>query len=263
MLYALLGAYVGGGWTAFAMARTWCAALVVGLVVAFGFVINDYCDLTTDSYNCPDRPLPSGTLSLRTARLYMVCLAGAAIVLACLLGLREGIFALATVALSSGYSYRLKGTVLLGNATIAVLDASIVVYGAMVSGGLRPAILMLGGSVALYAVAEEILFTIKDREGDQRAGLHTIATRWGISASLRVYRLVVLAFMVSAPLPWVFGLAPARFVVAIACCSMIPTAVIALVLTIHPTREQIVRGAGWMKLVWLSSVLPVLSLRAH
>src|SRR5262249_54138863 len=162
VLYTLLGAYLQGGLGALATARAWGAALVVGLSVAFSFVVNDRCDLPIDRLSKPDRPLPSGMLSPRGAALYATTLALIALVVAWLLGPLLSAIALATLALSVLYSYHFKNTVLLGNAAVAVLDATIVLFGAAAVGYVRPVILLLSSIMALYALAEEILFTLKD-----------------------------------------------------------------------------------------------------
>src|SRR5262249_31684086 len=169
--------------------------------------------------------------------------------------------ALATLALSVLYSYHFKNTVLLGNAAVAVLDATIVLFGAAAVGYVRPVILLLSSIMALYALAEEILFTLKDCEGDQRAGVRTIATRWGVPASLWVYRVVVVVFLASAPIPVILGLATPWYLVAIVYCSMLPVVAIATAISLSPTERRFEQGAHWMKLIWISSLLPVLLLR--
>jgi geranylgeranylglycerol-phosphate geranylgeranyltransferase len=261
ILYALLGAYLEGGFRALAVPRAWGAAIVVGLAVAFSFVINDRCDLTADQFAKPNRPLPSGELSLRGAAFYAAFLALIALAIAWILGPLLCTIALAAFALSVIYSYRLKNTVLLGNATVAVLDATIVIYGAVSVSPIRPVILLLGGVIALYTLAEEVLFTLKDCEGDRRAGVHTVATSWGASASLSVYRTIVAIFILVAPMPWILGLASPWYLLAIVICSMLPVGAVAISVSVVPTTLMFKQGAKWMKLIWLFSILPVLLLR--
>jgi geranylgeranylglycerol-phosphate geranylgeranyltransferase len=261
MLYTLLGSYLATGLGAFAMRTAWYGAFVVGLVVAFGFVFNDLFDIAADSFNNPSRPLPSRALSVRTAVYCATSLAACALIVAYFIGFWALIFTLTTIALGSAYSYRLKNTILAGNATIAVLDASIIVFGALSVHGLSRPILVLGAIIALYTWAEEILFTAKDVEGDRRAGLKTVATVWGIRGSLRTYLVVIVAFLIVAPVPWVAGMASLRYLVAIVLCTMIPVAIIAWRVTTHPTAGSVQRGAEWMKLIWLLSVVPILLFR--
>jgi geranylgeranylglycerol-phosphate geranylgeranyltransferase len=261
ILYTLIGAYLGGGLVALVTPRAWVAALVVGLAVAFSFVINDRCDLIADRLAKLDRPLPLGELSLRGAAWYAAILTVTALAVAWTLGPLLCMIALATLALSTVYSYLLKNTVLLGNATVAVLDATIVIFGAASVSPIRPVILLLGGVIALYALAEEVLFTLKDCEGDGRAGVRTVATRWGVSASLHVYRTVVAIFLLAAPMPWILRLASPWYLVAMVICSMLPVAAVASAVSLVPTTLMFKQGAKWMKLIWLLSILPVVLLR--
>src|SRR5262249_27592883 len=105
MLYTLLGAYLEGGLGALIAPRALAASLVVGLCVAFSFVVNDCCDLRADRLSKPQRPLPSGAVSLTGALRYAATLAAVALIIAWLLGPLLGIIASATVALSVMYSY--------------------------------------------------------------------------------------------------------------------------------------------------------------
>lgn len=260
-LYALLGAYLARGLGALVTRQAWYGAFVVGLVVAFGFVLNDRCDVMVDRINNPERPLAAGALSMRTAEIVLAVLAAAALIVAYLLGLWAVIFTVITIALGCAYSFWLKNTILIGNAVIALLDGSIVIFGALTLSGLSPAIVLLGGIMALCALAEEILFTADDVEGDRRAGLKTIATHWGIDASVRAYLAAVLAFLLAAPLPWLIGVAPSRYLIAVFACSMLPVTIIGLFVSRHRTPEAIRRGEMWMKVVWLLSIVPVLMLR--
>ena len=41
--------------------------IIVALVVAFGFVSNDYVDLEVDRLNRPERPLPAAACGMRRA----------------------------------------------------------------------------------------------------------------------------------------------------------------------------------------------------
>ena len=57
-LLTLLGAWLAAPVSSLWSAPVLVAACVVGLVTAFGFVINDCCDLAVDSIGKPGRPLP-------------------------------------------------------------------------------------------------------------------------------------------------------------------------------------------------------------
>src|SRR5215217_3452217 len=93
-LSAFLGSYLSGIGVPIFSARVVIAALAMGLVCAFGFVINDYCDADKDNISKPHRPIPAGLVSRRTALGLAIFLATLAFLLSCTLG-----FWLATAAL--------------------------------------------------------------------------------------------------------------------------------------------------------------------
>jgi geranylgeranylglycerol-phosphate geranylgeranyltransferase len=261
MVYVLLGAYLGSSVGDLGSQRVWVAALVVGLVVSCGYVVNDYCDVVVDRLSRPERAIPAGHISRREAGLLAVGLSGAALTLALALGPGLAAFALATLGLSAAYSYTLKSTVLLGNLSIAVLDASIIMYGSLATGHLPHAVLVAAVLILLYITAQEILYTIEDHDGDRQAGLRTIATAWGTTASLRAFQGILLTFGVAALLPPLVHLAPVRYLYGILPCSLLPTAGIAFLVSRDPTPGTIKRATGLMKLVWLVSTIPILLLK--
>ncbi|WP_220594751.1 UbiA family prenyltransferase [Oscillochloris sp. ZM17-4] len=120
-VYTLVGSYLAGGAAAALAPKSWGAAAVVGLVVAYGFVINDYVDVTVDGYSKPQRPIPAGRIARGAALGLALALASAALLLAAALGPDLGLFALGTTLLATLYSFALKGTVLWGNACMALL----------------------------------------------------------------------------------------------------------------------------------------------
>src|SRR6185436_1868998 len=123
--YVLLGVYVSGSDTAFLTPRTWSAALALALIVAAAFAHNDVEDEAADRESKPTRPIPSGRVSRHKAMQLAIALAGAGLIITCVLDRRLATFAASYVVLSAMYSRRLKATVLAGNVTIAFLMATI------------------------------------------------------------------------------------------------------------------------------------------
>src|SRR2546428_10654854 len=58
------------------------AMISTALVMAGGNAINDFYDFEVDKINKPDRPLPSGQVSLRTTKYYSIGLFGSGIIIA-------------------------------------------------------------------------------------------------------------------------------------------------------------------------------------
>ena len=233
------------------------AAACVGCTTAFGFVINDVCDLEVDTIGKPDRPLPAGRVSPRAALALAGMLAAAGLVLGLALGGVPALFALGAVAFSAAYSYRLKRTFLLGNMTVALLVAAVPVFGALVARGATPAVWMAAAITFSYIVAQEALFTLRDERGDRAAGLRTTATILGPARTARLVRALLVVFACVALAPWVAGRASASYAAVLAAVSLAPAAWLWWWLRAPARPELVSRAVRLSRLVWMTSFLPL------
>lgn len=259
-VYTLVGGYLAAGWTGLRAAPSLRAALVVWLVVLYGFVVNDYFDMEIDRLSKPERPIPAGRTAPATAVWLALALALAAQVWALTLGPLAAGVALINLLVCAAYSAWLKNTVLIGNAAMALLDATIVLYGSLALGMPPRAAWIAAGLFALFFFGYEILKTVADREGDGRAGLRTVATRLGARWSVRLFQLVAALFNLAAVALWASGLASGAFLAAFLLCCTLPTLAAALAAR-SAAPVPIGRGLALLKLVWLSSWLPIMLLR--
>src|SRR4030081_1432224 len=62
VLSTVVGSYLSVAGVAMLSPRVVAAAVVMGLVCAFGFIVNDYRDATADGIGKPSRPIPSGVI---------------------------------------------------------------------------------------------------------------------------------------------------------------------------------------------------------
>src|SRR5690606_27534534 len=108
---------------------------------------------------------------------------------------------------SALYSTHLKKTVLAGNVTMALLIGSIPLYTGIAIGAIGAKLLLLGLSMLAFSLAQEILFTLEDRDGDGEAGLTTTATAFAPATSLRLYQAAAITFACVSLLPALLGLA--------------------------------------------------------
>lgn len=258
-VYTLVGAYTVGGVAALLSLKSWGAAVVVGLVVAYGFVINDYVDVTVDGYSKPQRPIPAGRIS-RGAALWLGCsMAGAALVLAALLGPSFALFALGTTLVATLYSFMLKSTVLWGNACMACLIASIPLYGGLAGGGaFAPLVWVVAGLMWLFDFSHEILKTTADWHGDGLAGLRTVATVFGVQGAIRIFQVAGTLLIAVALLPWLAGVATWLYLIAILPCAILPTLAVIIMLARRPDDPTITLTLKIMRYMWISNLLPIL-----
>jgi geranylgeranylglycerol-phosphate geranylgeranyltransferase len=257
-VYTLVGVYLAGGVARVLSPTSWGAAAVVGLVVAYGFVINDYVDATVDSYDKPQRPIPAGKISRSAALWLALSLAGAALLLAALLGPWLALFALGTTLVATLYSFMLKGTVLWGNACMALLIASIPLYGGLAGGGISFLVWVVAGLMWLFDFSHEILKTTADWRGDGLAGLHTVATAFGVRGAVRIFQVSGLLFIAVALLPWLVGLAGRAYLLALLPCAVLPTAAVILLLARSSDDATITLTLKIMRYMWISNLLSIL-----
>ena len=255
-IYTLLGVYLGSSITSLLSSTALRASLVVGLIVSFSFSINDYRDEASDNLNHPERPIPSGQVSPRIAFFLSLALALIAICVASTLGWLLVVIALLNIILSTLYSYYLKNTVLIGNGVIALLNASILVYGGLAIGKLTSAIWILSFLSFLFTLAQEIIFAIGDLEGDAKVGMHTTATYLGTENALHLFRFFALSIVVVTLVVWFLGWVPSRFLYAMAPCSILPLIGIVVMLSIRATTNNIRLAIRVIKFVRFFSLLP-------
>jgi len=164
--------------------------LLVGAVFCItgaGNAINDYCDREIDAINRPERPIPSGTVSIRGAFVYSVVLFLAGLVCAALVNLFCFGLACLNALLLVAYAARLKGVPLAGNLVVSYLAGSIFLFGGAAAGldGLIVN-LPLAGIVFLPMAAREILKDVEDIEGDREGGARTLPMVTGVLTSCRI-----------------------------------------------------------------------------
>ena len=176
------------------------AMLAVFFETAAGNVINDYFDYNIDLINKPERPIPSGRISLKAGRNYGYLLFLLGTLCGFLISLMTGnwipfgIVLLADVVLYL-YACRLKSTPLIGNLTVGFMTGFGFVFGGFCLN--NPEIistsLYLGFFAFVMTTARELIKDIEDMEGDKAEGARTLPILYGekITAALAVILIVV------------------------------------------------------------------------
>ncbi|MFC4494290.1 UbiA family prenyltransferase [Streptomyces ovatisporus] len=203
---ALNGGSVPGGAHGAAPVLVAWAAPTLGWLS--GHYLGDWFDRRLDAVSKPQRPLPSGRLSPRTALTCGVVCAlastGAAAAVNWRAVLLVGIAMLGIVA----YSKVFKGRGLTGNAVRGSLTATTVLFGAMTVETL-PSRHVLPFAVAFWFqdTASNLVGTLRDVDGDRAGGCRTVPVRHGVRVAVRAAALlhaVALAVALAA-LPLVPG----------------------------------------------------------
>ena len=192
-------------------------AIAVFLATAGGNVINDFFDYKIDAINKPNRPIPSGRISLKNAYLYASLLFGVAAVIGIIIGyFLDNFIPTLIVALSSllmfYYAKTLKKIALIGNLAISFLTGLCFVFAGIIIGldsspisglntssfGIIYISLYLGFFAGLMTMAREIIKDMEDIEGDKLEGAKTLPINYGNRfSSILTGILIVIASVLS------------------------------------------------------------------
>ena len=167
-------------------------------------VLNDIADIEIDKINAPDRPLASGTITVREAWTCHLALAFLGLVSSALLGLWPLIVALAGWLLGVAYDLWGKKSGFPGNLMVALATSLPFPYALAVAGIVERRILVYWAMVFLTVLGREIVKDIADIEGDREAGVHSLPIVWGARKSAVAAAAFYLAAVVISPLPLVW-----------------------------------------------------------
>jgi len=199
--------------------------IVVTLITAAGNVINDYFDVEIDRVNRPDRPIPSGQVSLPAARAYAVVLFVTGILVCFFTNELCIAIAVFNSFLLIAYAARLKRTPLFGNITVSFLAASMFLFGGALN-GLPGLFHVLPFAVMTFfaMLARELVKDGEDVEGDKASGAVTIPIRYGIRATMILALFCAVLGVVAslAPYLWwgfwyIIGILPVDGIILSAC----------------------------------------------
>lgn len=166
-----------------------------GLLVAWGaptlgwisgHYLGDWFDRELDAIAKPQRPLPSGRLSPRTAVAGGVACVAVAAVAAASVNWRTVLLVAVALLGIIAYSRVFKGRGLTGNAVRGSLTATTVVFGAMAVAPLPSwQVLVCAGAFWAQDTASNLVGTLRDVEGDRAGGCRTLPVRHGVRAAVR------------------------------------------------------------------------------
>ena len=199
--------------------------VVVTLITAAGNVINDYFDAEIDLVNRPDRPIPSGQVSLPAARAYAVVLFFTGILVCFFTNELCIAIAVFNSILLIAYAARLKRTPLFGNIAVSFLAASMFLFGGALNGLPGFFHVMPFTVMTFFAMlARELVKDGEDVEGDKASGAVTIPIRYGIKATMILALFCAVLGVVAslAPYLWwgfwyIIGILPVDGIILSAC----------------------------------------------
>ena len=211
------------------------AMAAVFFETAAGNVINDYFDYNIDLINKPERPIPSGRISLENGRNYGYLLFLAGTICGFLISYMTGnwipfgIVVFADVVLYL-YAYKLKSTPLIGNLAVGFMTGFGFVFGGFCIN--NPNIIMtsifLGFFAFVMTTAREIIKDIEDIEGDKADGAKTLPIMIGTKIPAVMATILIIVDSALCPLLYFYHIFGAIYLAIIAisvviflCCAAI------------------------------------------
>lgn len=181
------------------------ASISGALIASGGNAINDCFDVKIDKINRPSRPLPRGALTLEDARRVWLCTSASGFVLSLFLGPWNVLISIVWVTGLYAYSRYLKGTVLVGNVSVAFMTGLAFPFGAIAAG--RPGLGVYPGIFAFLAnLARELLKDVEDVDGDATVGAETLPVKHGPEAGLLAASITIGVLVLATLIPFVAGL---------------------------------------------------------
>ncbi len=160
-----------------------------------GNIINDMIDIDIDRINRPGRPLPSGRMSLLTAKIYMIVLFIAGAFLAWLISFQTfSIAGLIAIPVLVAYSLWLKRLPLIGNIMVSFMLGLTFVYVGAAFGAISQTWIMAALAFG-FTLIREIVKDLEDMEGDRQSGARTLPIVLGESKTV-LYTIILIGLFV-------------------------------------------------------------------
>jgi len=173
-------------------------------------IVNDYWDRDVDSINVPERPIPSGLVSIKEALFFAMALSIIGLVFALITNLACFLVAITSLLISLFYNIKGKQMGLIGNFMVSACIAIPLLYGGFIYKSWninfdRLGLLLFFDLMIFFAnTGREIVKGIIDVEGDRIRNIKTIAIRY----SPRIASIVSILFFFSAIIlsvfPWIY-----------------------------------------------------------
>ncbi len=186
--------------------RILLAIVCIVFITAAGNALNDMCDIEIDRINKPNRPLPSGMITLNNAKGFMIIM----FILGNLAGLTLGFWSLfislfiATILLF-WYAYRLRHVALIGNIVVAFLSALTFLFAAQAFGDIKLGYVPFVFTFIL-SVIREIIKDLEDIDGDKAHDSKTLPVMIGEAPTRIIAGIITALFLPTLPIPYVAGM---------------------------------------------------------
>ncbi|WP_400194191.1 geranylgeranylglycerol-phosphate geranylgeranyltransferase [Hymenobacter sp. B81] len=229
-------------------------------VAAAGYIINDYYDVKIDTINRPGQLVVGPVVGRRPAMLAHLLLSFEGVVVAATLGRAVGAVTVGAALLLWGYSARFKRLPLVGNLSIGLLTAALVLLPELLHRTGHPAVWAYALAAFLLTVVREIVKDVEDMRGDAQHDCRTLPIVLGVARSKWVAALflVSLLWLVAAAIGQGFAGGQWRLASWLLGTVLGPLLLLAQRLLRADRRRDFARLSTLCKLVMLGGVLSML-----
>lgn len=200
--------------------------LLVLLMAGAGNVINDVFDHKIDAVNKPDRPIPSGRISLKNARIY----AGILYIISAFISLIISylinnfwffVIIICSAVILYAYSRYFKAMPLVGNIVVGVMVGLSFVIGGIIllcetkDWEIFKVSVYIGLLAAVVNVARELIKDMEDVRGDKLYGARTFPILYGKKASSIITILLLAVTVALGIFLYTFGIFNIAYIIII------------------------------------------------
>ncbi len=213
-----------------------------------GNIINDIYDLEIDRVNRPNRPLPSGAMTVSSARIYLIMLFGLGVLLSWLISVNTFIIAgPISISVLIAYSARLKRMPLIGNLAVSFMLGLAFIYVGSAFHNIGDTLVMAALAFG-FTLIREIVKDLEDMQGDARDNAKTLPLLWGEKRTLNFVLFLMIAFAGLDLLPYFFGVYNHVYVWMVIFGINLPLIALAFSLWKHPDKKNYSKVQLFLKL---------------
>ncbi len=177
------------------------AAVAIGAALAFNNTLNDILDAEADKINYPDRPIPSGAVTLSEAKWVTVFFLAVSLLFGFLAGWWMFLFTVFLLIAGAIYDLWACKIPILGKVIVAAWSALTLATGYFITTtGELPIVPIL--AALFFILAREFIETISDDSGDRMGGRRSIYAWWGKTRVLQICFALVIASIIVLFIPF-------------------------------------------------------------
>lgn len=228
------------------------------LIGAGGNIINDILDVEIDRINRPDRPLPSGKVTVTTATRLYIFSKMFGIFFASMAGIIPALIAAGSSFIIFFYSYFLKNVPLIGNATVSFFTGLVFVFGASTVNNYSNALFPFIFAFMINFI-REVVKDVEDIEGDLAERVRTFPVIFGVEPSRKLAISLTVILITVTFLPFLLEVYKIEYLVIIA-VSVAP-ALVTVTRDISRAQEKKDWGkvSGHLKLIMILGILAIIA----